>query len=96
MDRQQGLAEQIDDGFRCFWVVLVCLGGPKHSFLASVSLYGLYSVYGNLCIFEAFLGHIRLTCRGSNVFRMANSTNWEYVGAGRIQKFEFSNGYIAV
>ena len=46
MDRQQGLAEQIEGGFRCFWVVLVCLGGPKHSFLASVSLYGLYSVYG--------------------------------------------------
>ena len=44
MDRQQGLAEQIEGGFRCFWVVLVCLGGPKHSFLASVSLYGLYSV----------------------------------------------------
>ena len=36
MDRQQGLAEQISGGCRCFWVVLVLLGGPKHSILASV------------------------------------------------------------
>ena len=46
--------------------------------------------------FEAFLGRIRLTCRGPNLFKSASMTHWKYGGASRIQKFEFSNGLLAV